>query len=423
MTAVIHVRHAGAAVHLADQGRAVHGRRSPRSCRRSSSSTLKAWVEGRRTRSEARTVLQKIVDAGPGPADPEAAEGRRPAQDRPRGRVDAAEAGRLPLDRRRAQRAVHCRGRQRPRHRPDGPRRRSTRRCCRSAARSSTCRRPASEQSSDNAECSAIVQVLGAGSGRTFDLARCATAGILIMADADVDGSHIRTLLITLFAKYMRPVIEAGRLYAAMPPLHKITTKGRNPETIFTYTQAEMEHDGRPAGEGGQAGRHADPAVQGSRRDGRRRAVGHHDEPGHRGPSGGSRSTTSRPPSRSSTADGREGRAPPELAHRLGRRVDQANDRRLSAGREEHRWHARHAVEGRPVRVRPGGRPRHRQPADHRGRGLLPGVRLLGHPLPRAARRARRAQAGPPADPVLDERAGPPARPRRTSSPPASSVT
>jgi DNA gyrase subunit B len=61
------------------------------------------------------------------------------------------------------------------------------------------------------------------------------------MADADVDGSHIRTLLITLFAKYMRPVIEAGRLYAAMPPLHKITTKGRNAETIFTFTQTEME--------------------------------------------------------------------------------------------------------------------------------------------------------------------------------------
>ena len=61
------------------------------------------------------------------------------------------------------------------------------------------------------------------------------------MADADVDGSHIRTLLITLFAKYMRPVIEAGRLYAAMPPLHKVSTKGRSPETIFTYTQQEME--------------------------------------------------------------------------------------------------------------------------------------------------------------------------------------
>ena len=84
------------------------------------------------------------------------------------------------------------------------------------------------QQVLDNAECSAIVQVLGAGSGRTFDLGALRYGRVLIMADADVDGSHIRTLLITLFAKYMRPVIEAGRLYAAMPPLHKITTKGRN---------------------------------------------------------------------------------------------------------------------------------------------------------------------------------------------------
>ncbi|GAA0510848.1 hypothetical protein Ade02nite_45750 [Paractinoplanes deccanensis] len=97
------------------------------------------------------------------------------------------------------------------------------------------------QQVLDNAECSAIVQVLGAGSGRTFDLAALRYGRVMIMADADVDGSHIRTLLITLFAKYMRPVIEAGRLFAAMPPLHKIVTKGRNSETIFTYTQQEME--------------------------------------------------------------------------------------------------------------------------------------------------------------------------------------
>jgi DNA gyrase subunit B len=96
------------------------------------------------------------------------------------------------------------------------------------------------QQVLDNAECSAIVQVLGAGSGRTFDLDALRYGRVMIMADADVDGSHIRTLLITLFAKYMRPLIEAGRLYAAVPPLHKVSTKGRNPETVYTYTQAEM---------------------------------------------------------------------------------------------------------------------------------------------------------------------------------------
>ncbi|WP_179771662.1 DNA gyrase/topoisomerase IV subunit B [Amycolatopsis endophytica] len=92
-----------------------------------------------------------------------------------------------------------------------------------------------------NAEIASIVQVLGAGSGRTFDLSTMRYGRVILMADADVDGSHIRTLLITLFAKYMRPVIEDGRLFAAMPPLHKIVTKGRNAETIFTFTQREME--------------------------------------------------------------------------------------------------------------------------------------------------------------------------------------
>ena len=92
-----------------------------------------------------------------------------------------------------------------------------------------------------NVEVSTIVQVLGAGSGRTFELDQMRYGRVILMADADVDGSHIRTLLITLFAKYLRPVIEDGRLYSAMPPLHKVVTKGRNPETHFTFTQREME--------------------------------------------------------------------------------------------------------------------------------------------------------------------------------------
>jgi DNA gyrase subunit B len=92
-----------------------------------------------------------------------------------------------------------------------------------------------------NVEIASIVQVLGAGSGRTFELSAMRYGRVILMADADVDGSHIRTLLITLFARYMRPVIEDGRLFAAMPPLHKVMTKGRNAETFFTFTQREME--------------------------------------------------------------------------------------------------------------------------------------------------------------------------------------
>ena len=73
-----------------------------------------------------------------------------------------------------------------------------------------------------NAECAAILQVIGAGSGRTFDVDQVRYGKIIIMTDADVDGAHIRTLLITLFFRYMRPLVEAGRLYAAVPPLHRI---------------------------------------------------------------------------------------------------------------------------------------------------------------------------------------------------------
>ena len=152
------------------------------------------------------------------------------------------------------------------------------------------------QQVLDNVECSAIVQVLGAGSGRTFDLTAMRYGRVMIMADADVDGSHIRTLLITLFAKYMRPVIEEGRLFAAMPPLHKVATKGRNAgDHLHLHPAGDGDH-GRPAGAGRQVGGQAGAPVQGPRRDGRRRAVGHHDEPRRPAPSGGSPWTTSSAP-------------------------------------------------------------------------------------------------------------------------------
>ena len=73
-----------------------------------------------------------------------------------------------------------------------------------------------------NAECAAIIQVLGAGSGSTFDLDSARYQRVILMADADVDGAHIRTLLLTLFHRYMRPMLEAGRVFAAVPPLHRI---------------------------------------------------------------------------------------------------------------------------------------------------------------------------------------------------------
>jgi DNA gyrase subunit B len=94
-----------------------------------------------------------------------------------------------------------------------------------------------------NAECASIIQVIGAGSGRTFDLEAARYGKVILMTDADVDGAHIRTLLLTLIHRYMRPLVEAGRVYAAMPPLHRIEVinAGRKAnEFIYTYTDAEM---------------------------------------------------------------------------------------------------------------------------------------------------------------------------------------
>jgi DNA gyrase subunit B len=91
----------------------------------------------------------------------------------------------------------------------------------------------------NNAECAAIIQVVGAGSGRTFDLEQMRYGKIVITTDADVDGAHIRCLLITLFARYMRPVIEAGRLYAAVPPLHRVELVGG--QVHYTYTDKQLQ--------------------------------------------------------------------------------------------------------------------------------------------------------------------------------------
>nr|WP_202422324.1 DNA topoisomerase IV subunit B [Nocardiopsis alba] len=100
-----------------------------------------------------------------------------------------------------------------------------------------------------NAECAAILQVVGAGSGRTFDLDAARYGRVILMADADVDGAHIRCLLLTLIYRYMRPMLEAGRVYAAVPPLHRVELtnvrrkRGAKPEDryIYTYSDAELQ--------------------------------------------------------------------------------------------------------------------------------------------------------------------------------------
>jgi DNA gyrase subunit B len=91
-----------------------------------------------------------------------------------------------------------------------------------------------------NAECASIIQVVGAGTGRTFDVEQMRYQKVVLMADADVDGAHIRCLLITLFARYMRPVIEEGRLFAAVPPLHRIELSGGG-DPLYTYSDQQLQ--------------------------------------------------------------------------------------------------------------------------------------------------------------------------------------
>ncbi|MGQ4515488.1 DNA gyrase subunit B [Streptomyces sp. DW26H14] len=94
-----------------------------------------------------------------------------------------------------------------------------------------------------NVECGAIIQVIGAGSGRTFDLDAARYGKIVLLVDADVDGAHIRCLLLTLFQRYMRPMVEAGRVFAAVPPLHRVELvqpkKGQD-RYVYTYSDAEL---------------------------------------------------------------------------------------------------------------------------------------------------------------------------------------
>jgi DNA gyrase subunit B len=94
-----------------------------------------------------------------------------------------------------------------------------------------------------NAECAAIIQVIGAGSGSSFDLDSARYQRVILMSDADVDGAHIRTLLLTLFHRYLRPLLDAGRIFAAVPPLHRIelanVRKGQD-KYRYTYSDAEL---------------------------------------------------------------------------------------------------------------------------------------------------------------------------------------
>jgi DNA gyrase subunit B len=93
-----------------------------------------------------------------------------------------------------------------------------------------------------NAECASIIQVIGAGSGSSFDLDSARYQRIIFLADADVDGAHIRTLLLTLFHRYLRPMLAAGRVFTGVPPLHRIElVNPRKGQERYRYTYSDAE--------------------------------------------------------------------------------------------------------------------------------------------------------------------------------------
>lgn len=93
-----------------------------------------------------------------------------------------------------------------------------------------------------NEEIATIIHTIGAGAGNDFNLDDVKYDKVIIMTDADTDGAHIQVLLLTFFYRYMRPLIEAGKVYLALPPLYKITKgKGKNRDVRYAWDDEEMK--------------------------------------------------------------------------------------------------------------------------------------------------------------------------------------
>ena len=92
-----------------------------------------------------------------------------------------------------------------------------------------------------NTEVQAMITALGTGIHDDFNIEKLRYYKIILMADADVDGQHIRTLLLTLLFRFMKPLVEAGHVYLAQPPLYKIKWDGRGAEPEYAYSDAERD--------------------------------------------------------------------------------------------------------------------------------------------------------------------------------------
>lgn len=93
-----------------------------------------------------------------------------------------------------------------------------------------------------NVEINTIINTIGAGYGKDFDITKAQYGKIVIMTDADTDGAHIQILLLTFLYRYMRPLIEHGRVFIARPPLYKVTSKGKNKnEIIYAWDDDELK--------------------------------------------------------------------------------------------------------------------------------------------------------------------------------------